>query len=208
MASFVYGGVTVTLEEAGEAFANMDTIAKAIASKEGREYVALPRGVAVLAGGLLASETAMKNEDTAITEMLTTGPIFWEFMEQAIMGHNEMKNAKPLSYEGRDTRANDLSAWSGHIFPQGMHAANEGDKMEGGEITIAPETNDDETETMNALNRKVAELEARQALASGGGARRAAGCRCATCCRRLCRRSGTCPSNWGRRNRSCTRTRP
>ena len=207
MASFVYGVVPVTLEQAGEAFESMETIAKAIASKEGRDYVALPRGVAVLAGGLLASENVTKNEDTAITEMLTTGPIFWEFMEQAIMGHNEMTNVKPLTYDGRDTRAKDLSAWSGHIFPKGMHAANEDDKTGGGEITIAPETNDDETETMNALKRKVAELEARQALASGGGARRAAGCRCATCCRRRCRRSGTCPSSLGRRTRSCTRRR-
>ena len=45
MASFVYGVVPVTLEQAGEAFESMETIAKAIASKEGREYVALPRGV-------------------------------------------------------------------------------------------------------------------------------------------------------------------
>ena len=55
--SFVYGFLEVTAEMAKEALDKMDTVAKAMASAASRAFVALPMGLAMMAGGFLASET-------------------------------------------------------------------------------------------------------------------------------------------------------
>ena len=122
MSTMRFGGYTnVSYEQATTGAEMMQEVIASMRASAGEEMVAIPRGIALVAGGFIASGIYISLDEESVVRNMTNPKKFWNLMKMAYLSGDDTK-AMPLELDEDDERALALSKWSGHIAHAGREA--------------------------------------------------------------------------------------